>query len=201
MLRIPNNSIKRKVKALIIQLRQKKDTDSSWKELRSLIECNLDRICRDLNTRQLVSVCDTYADYGDSVESRNALLVSTLANMEKTAQSFLLWRLNYSDAFDVPATHQPRKVPLWDGMDSFHLEIGDVTNNLFARINRLMRATPVIEQIYRTVMGRMKENPTILGTLNERHHYVFEPNTRWRKAPDYDRFRASQEIPPWQTDD
>jgi hypothetical protein len=186
---------------LIVKLRRNIDRDSSWGELRALVEANIDRICRELNTRALVSVCDTYADYADPVESRNAMLVSLLVNTEKTSQSYVLWRVNYIAPFRVPLSHHPRRVPLWDGMDSFHLEIGDVTNNFFGRLDRLMSSTPTIERIYREVVERIRTHPTILGSLNKFHQHVFEPNTRWRKAPAYDHFRKSGELPPWKTDD
>ena len=190
-----------RVAELIVKLRRNIDPDSSWEELRALVEANIDRICRELNTRELVSVCDSYADYADPVESRNAMFVSLLANTEKTAQSFLLLRLNYIAPFRVPLSHHPRRVPLWDGMDSFHLEIGDVTNSFFGRLNRMMSSTPAIERIYREVVDRIRAHPTILGSLNKFHQHVFEPNTRWRKAPAYDRFRNSGELPVWKTDD
>jgi hypothetical protein len=186
---------------LILKLRRNINPDSSWGEFRALVETNIDRVCRELNTRELVSVCDTYADFADPVESRNAMLVSLLANAEKTSQSFLMLRLNYIAPFRVPLSHHPRRVPLWDGMDSFHLEIGDVTNGLFGRLDRLMSSTPAIERIYREVVDRIRTHPTILGALNKFHQHVFEPNTRWRKAPAYDHFRKSGELPPWKTDD
>jgi hypothetical protein len=189
------------IQSLIVRLRRRQDPHEAWREFQALVENNIGEVCRALNTRQLVSVCDTYADFGDPIEGRNALMVTLLANLEKTSQSFLFWRLNYEAPFDVPPSHQPRKVPLWDGMDSFHLEIGDVTNSFFSRLDRLMRMTPHIERIYRTVTERMKNQPTILGALNKVHQHVFESTTRWRKAPKYDHYRASGSIPAWKTDD
>lgn len=187
---------------MIPALRRGIDTPTAWAAFRRCLADHQAEILPALNTRQLVSVCDTIADFGDPIERRNALLVSVLLTMEKVGQSLLLWRLGYDPAaFDTSACGPPRKVPLWDGMDSFHLEIGDVTNALFARIEAVMAETPTVAAILREVLGRMSRDPTILGTLDRTHGHVFEPHTRWRRDPRYDHFRASGAIPPWKTDE
>ncbi len=189
------------IRPLIVNLRRGIAPQVAWKSFRTLIDKEIDCICEELSTRRLVSLCDTFADYGDPVESRNAFFITLLVNLEKTSQTYLLWRLNYTDAFEVPPEHESKKVRLWDGMTSFHVEIGDVTNSFFARLDRLMAPTPSINQIYRTVIARMKDQQTILGTLNKTHKHVFDTDTRWRKDPAYDRFRQTGEIPEWKKDD
>jgi hypothetical protein len=183
------------VRPLIVNLRQGIDPDQNWRALRLIVETQTDQLCRELNTRWLVSVCDTYVDFASDIERRNAMLISMLVSLEKVAQSYLMWRVNYTDAFNVPASHEPRKIRLWDGMTSMHVEIGDVTNNLFRRLNEILSATPHLHKIYEVVMKRIAENDTVLGTMNRRHRHVFETDLKWLDAPEYDKWREAGQLP------
>jgi hypothetical protein len=184
------------IKPLIVKLRRGDDTERNWSKFRRVVEDDIERVCAEFDTRWLVSVCDTYADFGSAVEARNAMFVSLLANLEKTSQSYVRWRLDYPETLEVPKNQKPRKIKLWDGMTSFHLSIGDVTNSFFRRLNLLMSDTPQLERIYRTVLERIKTNDTILGTLNRYHGYVFEADVEWRDQLKYDPWRAAGKLPP-----
>ena len=196
---VEENEPTRRAQALVVLLRRGEDP-SAWLSFRDLVQREVEAICRGSTTRQLISLCDTFADYGDPLERRNALLISLLGNMEKVGQSFLLWRTGYRRPFEVAPGIEPRKVGLWDGMDTFHLDIGDVTNNQFARLTRMLADTPVLQRIYNTVVDRLRAGPTLLSALNERHGHVFETDTRWRAHPKYHPFRDSGQIPPWKND-
>jgi len=183
------------VRPIIADLRRGVDTEKNWTAFRLLIENNIDDVCRELNTRWLVSVCDTYVDFGEAVERRNAMIIATLANMEKVSQSYLMWRVNYDDAFNVPPKHKPRKMRLWDGMFSMRM-YGDVTNNLFRLMHVLLESTPHLYAIFKTILHRISVNDTILAAMNKRHGHVFEPDLIWRDAPEYDQLRARGLLPP-----
>lgn len=196
-----SGELKERLWKLIVKLRRGVDTEAAWAQFRRCLHDNGEELLASLNTRELISVCDTFADFGDSVESRNAMLVSVMVTMEKVSQSYLLWRLGYSRrTFDICRCASPRRVPLWDGMDSFDLQIGDVTNNMFCRLEKLLTETPCIHRIFREVLARMRTHETVLGSLNRFHGHVFETDTRWRGAPAYDGFRASGRIPAWKKD-
>jgi hypothetical protein len=183
------------IKPLIVNLRRKIDTETSWAQFRAIVETQTERLCRELNTRWLISVCDTYIDLGTDVERRNAMFVTMLANLEKVGQTFLMWRVNYDRPFEVPGEHTPRKLRLWDGMTSMHLDIGDVTNNLFRRLHVLLESTPHLQAIFNAVVARLATHETILGSLNKRHGHVFETDLKWRDAAHYDPWRANGELP------
>ena len=198
ILATPNPTALR-VQAMIGPLRRGAGAEA-WQDFRELVEREVEEVCRGSTTRQLISICDTYADYGGPVERRNALLISLLGNMEKVGQSFLLWRTGYHRPFDPPASIPPRKIALWDGMDTMHADIGDVTNNLFARLESVLAETPALEVIYRTIRDRLRVSPTLLGAMNRWHGHVFESHTSWRADARYDVFRASGAIPAWKND-
>lgn len=161
---------------LIQNLRRNIDVENNWRKLHEIIETNIHDICKTLNTRWLISICDTYIDYGSAIESRNAMMIVLIVNMEKLAQTNLfMYDLNINkNKLKKLKTEKPFE--LWDGMTSFNLAKGNMTKNLFKRLNKLIEDTPVIEKIYYTVLERIKNNDTILANLNKHHKRLFEIN-------------------------
>ena len=49
------------IQDLITDLRNGIDIEKNWKKFTGLIENNLENVCKSLDTRWLVSICDTYA--------------------------------------------------------------------------------------------------------------------------------------------
>lgn len=167
-----------KVKSLIALLRNNKYEKNLWEEFRNFICDNIEGICRDLDTRWLVSVCDTYVDCGDEVYSRNAMLVVQLVNFEKLWATYLLMHDVKENQDKIRQLKRNKVIPLWDGMYSFNINHGDMTNNLFFRIETLMKSTPEIEAIYLEVIRRIEKRGTVLSKLNEYHGRLFEPYPR-----------------------
>jgi len=169
------NKILDQVKPLIVKLRKEVDISNNRVEFRDVVEKNIDRICEELDTRWLVSICDTYVDFGDSNEKRNAMFIVMIANIEK------LWATNllmYDVKLNPQKLHKLKEnkvIPLWDGMYSFNINHGDMTNNLYKRLNNLMDETPFLNKIFMTVLKRIKENDTALANLAKYHQRLFEP--------------------------
>jgi hypothetical protein len=180
---------------LIVNLRRGIEVEESMVLLRHAVEGYIDDVCIQLDTRWLVSICDTYAEFGTPIECRNAFMISMLAIFEKTSQTYAYWRLGYPQTLDSIEPLEHRKIPLWDGMDSFHLVHGDVTINLFRRFESLLVETPNIEKIYKRVKDAIEKNETILGTLNKHHKHVFETDYSWILDDEYAELRKSGEIP------
>lgn len=163
------------IKQLIKYLRRKIDVERNWLEFKEVIENNIDEVCKNFNTRWLISVCDTYADYGNELEKRNAMFIVLIANLEKIWATNLLM---YDVKLNTSKLSQLKKnkvIPLWDGMFSFNINHGDMTNNMIKRLNSLLVQTPVLEKIYNTVLKRMKENDTTFANLDKYHKRLFEP--------------------------
>jgi hypothetical protein len=166
------------IQELIINLRKGKEKEKNWSQFRKLIENNPDAVCKIFDTRWLVSICDTYVDYADPVTRRNAMLVVQIANFEKLWATHLLM---YDLKLNEEKTNQLKEnkiIPLWDGMYSFNINHGDMTNNFFARVNDLMMETPVINAIFKAVIQRIEENDTVLANLNKYHKRLFEPDKK-----------------------
>ncbi len=166
------------VKSLIVNLRRNRDSGNSWRSFTAIVERSIEQICNTFDSRWLISICDTYVDYGDEVASRNALLIVQIINFEK------LWATNLL-MFDVELNKEKerilkkhRVVHLWDGVYSMNINHGDMINNFFNRLNGLMAETPVLETIYYTVLDRMKKHGTTLSNLNNYHAQLFSPFPR-----------------------
>jgi len=173
-----NDTLFREVEAMIKKLRRRKDGSNTWELFQSIVENNIDEICRSFNTRWLISICDTYADFGDPISRRNALLVVQTANFEKLWATYLLMYDMKLSHQKVDALKKNKIIPLWDGMYSFNINHGDMTNNFFRRVEAAMKETPVIKKIWDTVLLRLDQEGTTLGNLNEYHRRLFDPNRK-----------------------
>jgi hypothetical protein len=170
-----NKFILEEIKPLIVQLRRQNNTDQHWPIFKQLIEDNLEQVCNGLDTRWLISIADTYSDYGNPTEKRNALYISMIANFEK------LWATNLL-MYDLKLNNERLKklknnevIPLWDGMYSFNINRGDMTRNLFGRLFELQKETPVLEKVLETVLQRMQKNETTLANLAKYHKRLLIP--------------------------
>ena len=74
-----------RLKHHIIRLRRGRGED--WPFFRQAIEQHRDCILEHLNSRWLISIVDTWADYGNPIERRNAMCLSPICNWEKLALS------------------------------------------------------------------------------------------------------------------
>jgi 6-pyruvoyl-tetrahydropterin synthase len=171
-------SLSAEIQEAIIKLRKEKDIQNNWIEFRNLVEQNIDEVCSTLDTRWLISICDTYVDFGDNIIRRNAMLVVQIPNFEKLWATHLLMYDVSLNPEKLQKLKNNKIIALWDGMYSFNLNHGDLTNNQFDRLEKLLKETPVIEQIYRTVIQRIKDNDTVLANLNKYHGRLFEPDRK-----------------------
>ncbi len=155
-----------RLKHRIIRLRRRSHDD--WPYFVGEIEQHLEDLCSCLNTRWLVSICDTYADFGSPVEKGNAMCISLIANWEKLAlthrRAFGLENGVFPDRARLAEMKSP--LPLWDGMTSMVLDAGaNALPNMFSRLSRLTESTPVLQKILLTILERMRQNNR--STLSE----------------------------------
>ena len=162
------------IKSLIILLRKQQNADKIWPQFHERITHKIDQICSQFDTRWLVSIADTFGDYGTPIERRNAMFISLIANFEK------LWATNLL-MYDLKLNHEKlnklkknRIIALSGGMYSFNINHGDMTNNLISRIRKLVKETPVLEKIFETVLERILTNDSVLANINTYHKQLFE---------------------------
>jgi hypothetical protein len=117
-------------------------------------------LCRQLNSRWLVSAVDTYADHGDEVERPTALMISGFFNAIKLSESERLLARE-------PGVHQHNLpepgVPLWDGISAYNFEKGDMLRNLIDRMRDVASNRAIFGAILETMLIRASESDTLLS--------------------------------------
>ena len=162
------------LKPYIIELRKGINPEENWAKFKSIVEKNIKQICDSVDTRWLISICDTFVDYGNDIECRNALCIVTLFNMEKLAQTNSLLFNKEKNITNEIALKKSELIDLWDGVTSFDIVCGDLTNNLFLRFENKLKPTPILHLLFKTLLARLKKNnSSILVNLNKYHGNIF----------------------------
>lgn len=166
------------VVALIKELRNTRDVESNWPLLKHLVESNVEQIAEVFSSRWLISICDTYADFGSAVEKRNAFIISLLVNMIRVSDTI---RYLYENPKNPDRVRELKnsQVPLYDGLVTLHLDRQDTCLNLSKRIIRLLTETPVLLRIYETVIDRALRSASLLSefaALSQMPERVFPIN-------------------------
>jgi hypothetical protein len=159
------HSLQEEIVALIRELRNERDVDTNWPRFRDLVEANIDHISRTLSLRRLVSICDTYADYGDDLTARNATIVSVFSNMLRLAETVRLTRPYIDPAKWEQARGEP--IELYDGLTTFSIDRQDTFLNMSKRTLRAVGGDPVIGPIWRTLLERLQNHDTVTGEFAE----------------------------------
>ncbi|PLX82831.1 MAG: hypothetical protein C0617_13245 [Desulfuromonas sp.] len=138
---------------LISALRNSVAVDQNWPAFRKLIENNLEDIVSTFSIRWLVSVCDTYADYGSGEQKRNALLISMFVNMLRMADTAFFVSSGI-DEENLEKTND-RLVMQYDGVATFAINRQDVFLNLSKRTMRATKNDPVFGKIWKEIISRI----------------------------------------------
>jgi len=164
---------------MTVYLRRGAETPTSFRCLQQLVEDSLEAALEQLNTRWLVSVCDSYADCGAPLESRNALLISTFINWERFAATYMHWSDPSRSTRVIDQAIPPTNEPLWDGLFTLHLGCGDTTSNLLARYTKALETTPVLLRIWRALLERIKSSDSVMAALDKPHGHLFDEDRQW----------------------
>lgn len=124
---------------------------TAFSHMADLFEGNVEYWCAKLNTRWLVSVCDSYADFGQVGEAECALQISLLVNWERMA-----WSARNGCTKATPHT----RGPAWDGTSTLGTDGRvDVHRNLLRRLRKQWRAHPYLDRLGCTILLRMTDEP------------------------------------------
>jgi len=149
----------------IVYLRRRIDSNEHLARFRSLLDEGGTDLLDSFSTRWLVSIADTFVDFGTGSERGNAMIVVVLANITKLAETE---RLILKDPTVDPERQREfvtPGTPLWDGMTSYALNKGDMPSNMWFRVRTLMAETPVLSFVFETVLSRMATANTLIGRL------------------------------------
>jgi hypothetical protein len=150
------------LKLLIIRLRRQEENENDWNHFKQILEKNLDSILNSkIKPRWLVSFLDTYADHGDEIESRNALIAINFYRNEKFFSTITdYFELNKREVY----IHRHQK-----SLCGMHISgKQDMAEILFKKINKKMQVTPTIWKIFqRIIKDVMKDKESMYSIMSE----------------------------------
>ena len=164
-----------KIKPLIVELRNRRNTVDNWSTFKKQVHLNKKEIISEFSCRWLISICDTYADYGNPVQSRNAFIISMFVNMIRVADTYRFTMTGEHDA-DKLNLMKSKQIELYDGLMSLHIDRQDTCLNLSKRSLRLLKVTPLLFEIYIEIVNRLKTERTLIAdfaSLSSRPSFVF----------------------------
>lgn len=151
-----------------------------WKQL---WETDADFLCAQLDTRWLVSACDTALEHAESQACRalaaaGSLFINTIKLYETERLALDASEPISSDSVQFPSSYYP----LHDGLSAFIVGRGDMVHNLYRRVHDLCNdmedeteCMPTT-QIVRTLLARACLHDTVLQRFGLRHQH---PETSW----------------------
>lgn len=150
----------------IVVIRKTNGNADALRLFHRIIDEYTGEICAGLNTRWLVSVCDTLADHGKNPAQRGlGLSGALLANTVKLAETER--RLFHPKRPWPPNYRTGNGGVLFDGVIAFWLERGDMVENLLKRIEHVSKDDPVAGAFVSELMHRMMIHNTLFKRLAE----------------------------------
>lgn len=145
---------------LIVVLRRDSTNERALLLFWRILDEQIDVIRSELSLRWLVSISDTIADFGrSSGECAIGMCASVYANTTKLHETEL--RIFHPKRPWPPKKRLNSGGKLFDGMNSFWVEKGDLIENMFERSQQLAKAEPVAGKVLMEVIERLKGGPTV----------------------------------------
>jgi hypothetical protein len=160
----------------IIRLRRNDRSKIYYKKFSDHLENDLSTILEHMNTRWLISICDTIADFGETDALRSqALSIVVFANMMKITETGMA-------LVNDPSWNRAKEKELvkakhfHNGMTTFGLESGDMMKNMMQRIEKDLDSSDHLSQIWKVILKRIKHNETLfltkLNKKNKSHKFL-----------------------------
>ena len=159
--------------AVIAALRRRIDVTENWARFAALWAAHGDWLLHHLDSRWLISACDTIADDHPEAQARAAgLAVSVGLNLLRLCETER--RARGADLRPLGRRQEQRH--LYDGLRWFAVGRGDTVANLFARLDRVRAEGTLPGRILAELLARAQAEDTVLRRLSDAHD---DPATRW----------------------
>jgi hypothetical protein len=136
-----------------------------WTDYRSLL-------LSELNSRWLVSACDSIIDYFDEPEERiTAMCGSLLVNTIKLYETERLAhgaRDKHQTCLELSVQREDRS-SLFDGVSAFQIGKGDMIKNMYTRANDIEGYAKISAPILKELMHRVNQSETVYKRLRSVH--------------------------------
>jgi hypothetical protein len=161
---------------LMMLLRRRIDLEANLARTRMVWRSEAPFLVANLDSRWLVSACDTIIDHWHEPEEKALALAGTLfANTIKLYETERWATGRYGEP--LPATAQrAERVALHDGMSAFMIGTGDMIGNLHKRMEAVTAAGGIAAQIVGELVRRASAHDTIFKRLRDVHS---NPHSLW----------------------
>lgn len=150
----------------IVLIRREVDLASNTAKFFSLWKHHEAALLQGLNSRWLVSACDTFADYGEDDADRCAGLAGTL--LMNTIKLYETERLQVGQLKTL--SRSPTGiVPLFDGMTAYLVGRGDMVHNLLGRALSDGAPQRVTVRILQELVRRARAHDTVFRRAADLH--------------------------------
>lgn len=150
----------------IVVMRRDPDCRSAISLFHEITNGYAAHLASEMKLRWLVSVCDSFADHGQTQAQRAmGLAGSLLANTLKLSETERC-------IYDVPRPWPPRRRwgkggPLFDGMISYWVEKGEMIDQMAARLEAVCDGDPQAGPFTREILRRAHRHNTVYRRLTE----------------------------------
>ena len=154
---------------LISHLRRNIDIESNWPRFQRLWLEHADFLLKHLNSRWLVSACETISDHStDAAERAGALCGVIFMGTIKLYETERVLCGPYSRTLK---DYIPSKeiIPLFDGLTAFNVSQGDMIKNLLRRIHSPFPKELIAPRIMQELVQRSRSNDTVFKRLADVH--------------------------------
>jgi hypothetical protein len=140
--------ILKEIRFRIRELRNRRSITENFNKFDTAVRLNVIGIAEHFNSRWIVSIADTYADFGEpQIVRSNAMLISLFVNMIRLGETV------YNGCTPMKLVTIGH---MYDGLTYMHYDKQDTLLNLSKRINRIMDYTPVLEPLWYAVVEKAK---------------------------------------------
>ena len=115
--------------------------------------------------RWLKSICDTYADFGNPVESRDAMAISLFINMLRLAETVRYLRGPMLP--DMIAAARAGRSKVYEELSTLHIDRQDTLLNVSKRMNRQLAGSGIMETIWQAVLRRVHASDSVIAELRD----------------------------------
>ncbi|WP_168399043.1 MULTISPECIES: hypothetical protein [Acinetobacter] len=165
--------------SLIVLIRREVDTAANYAKFKALWLAERDFLLSSLNTRWLVSACDTFIDLDDDSVLKailmNAVVLINTLKLQET-ERFLCDHQMQENA-DHRAHLQQQRYALFDGTSAFVVGTDDTLRNMRWRLNDVCGAH-ILGQIVLEIFDRLQQKPNENVYLRFKERHTRE-KTRW----------------------
>lgn len=149
-----------------------------WILYKSIYEEDCDYYNSIFSDRWLLSILDTYIDYGDVIESKNAMIASLFIRYERISGTEAYSCRHYIDNrtdFDEKKIKRNSRVEIWPSILTTHMPVDDYYINLFSRHMYCLRETPNIKNLFvRFVKNAMSSDKSLISVICKTSPWVKE---------------------------